>query len=130
MKSFESFTAVLLIIPKDVTRSHERATLSVPLVTDLTLPTGHIPRAVKSSKIQTKSPGFKSSESFVQLFNVTGLIQCNSSHKWLTIKGMENKPNLEKSFSKHLQLKIHFAGLNCQLCGLIDIKGKNDSSMA
>ena len=46
------------------------------------------------------------------------------------MKGMETKHILENSLSKHLQLKIHFAGLNYQLCGLSDIKGKNDSSMA
>ena len=46
------------------------------------------------------------------------------------MKGMETKHNLENSLSKHLQLEMHFAGLNCQLCGLSDIKGNNDSSMA
>ena len=50
--------------------------------------------------------------------------------KGLTMKGMETKHNFENSLSKHLQLKIHFAGLNCQLFGLSDIKGNNDSSMA
>ena len=62
MKSFESSTAGSFIIPKEVARSHERVTSLVSLETDLTLPTGHIPWAMKSSKIQIKAPGFKHSE--------------------------------------------------------------------
>ena len=46
------------------------------------------------------------------------------------MKGMETKHNLENFLSKHLKMKIHFAGLNCELFGLSDNKGNNDSSMA